>query len=131
MSQRYLLLVALCLFLVSCEKNEPTSDTKDLSVAGKQYTYYDESDSYFNAYETCRFHEQEAYFGYGPNRDYIMQIDTFYYKQDDRNINLYKGDADTIRAISYGDSIIVYKRVYMLEGIPVLVNKRIYYLSVK
>lgn len=132
MSQRYLLpLAALCLLLVSCNQNEPTRDAKDLSVAEKQYEFNDESDSYFNAYEICRFYEQEAYFGYGPYHYHIIQIDTFCYKQEGGNVYIYKDDADTIRAISYGDSIVVYKRVYFLEGIPVVENKRVYYLTIR
>ena len=129
--KKLLLFAAAALCLVGCNQNEPTRDAKDLSVAEKQYEFNDESDSYFNAYEICRFCEQEAYFGYGPNRDHIMQIDTFRYEQDDKNISIYKDDADTIRAISYGDSIVVYKRVYLLEGIPVVENKRVYYLTIR
>jgi len=131
-AMKKVIIIALCaMCMIGCNQNEPTRDAKDLSVAEKQYEFNDESDSYFNAYEICRFKEQEAYFGYGPNSDHIMQIDTFCYKQDGCNVCIYKDDADTIRAISYGDSIVVYKRVYFLEGIPVVVNKRVYYLTIR
>ena len=123
-------MAAIAIF-ASCNQNEPTKDAKDLSVAEKQYEFNDESGSYFNAYEICRFKEQEAYFCYGPYHYHIIQIDTFCYKQEGCNVCIYKDDADTIRAISYGDSIVVYKRVYFLEGIPVVVNKRVYYLTIR